>query len=93
MIRVDVTERLWKTLSKLPPEVTAEVERALTAVATDFGHSHRHAGLGLRKLGHRSFEVRVHLQWRVVLILEPDRLTAWDVLDHAGVRRWLKLHR
>jgi hypothetical protein len=90
MIRVDVTERLRKTLSGLPPEVTAGVERALSAVAAGFGHSHRHAGLGLRKLGSRSFEVRVHLQWRVILISEPGRLTAWDVLDHEGVRRWLK---
>lgn len=90
MIRVDVGPRVVRTARQLGPEVTAKAEKALALVARHFGDPHRHSGLGLRKLGRNSHEVRGWLRWRIVLIKEADRLTAYDIMDHDGVRAWLK---
>jgi hypothetical protein len=90
MIRIDIHPRLVRTVRSLGPEVTGKVEETLTQIAQAFGDPHRHSGLGIRKLGRRSYEVRVWLQWRIVLIKEPDRLTAYDLMDHEGVGQWLR---
>jgi len=65
-------------------------EEKLSQCAEHFGNPHRHGGLGIRKLGRRSFEIRLNLDLRIILIREADRLTAYDVMGHEGVRRWLK---
>lgn len=90
MIRVDIGPRLVRTAHKLGPEITAKAEQTLSLVAQHFGDAHRHAGLGLRKLGRKSYEARLWLQWRILFIREPDRLTAYDIMDHSQVRTWLK---
>ncbi len=93
MIRVDVDPRLVRAARKLGSEFTAKAEAKLALVAEQFGDPHRHSGLGLRKLGRDSYEARVWLQWRIVFIKEPDRLTAYDVMNHDEVRAWLKGRR
>jgi hypothetical protein len=93
MIRVDIGPRLVQRARALGPELTAKAEAKLALVAAHFGHPHRHSGLGLRKLGRNSFETRVWLQWRIVFIQEADRLTAYDIMNHDGVRAWLKGRR
>jgi hypothetical protein len=70
--------------------MAAEVEAKLAQVAEEFGDPHRHGGLGLRKLGRRSYEARLGLGWRVIFIKEEDRLTAYDLMNHDQVRQWLK---
>ena len=90
MIRVDIGPRLVRTAHKMGPNIIAKAEQTLALVAQHFGDPHRHAGLGLRKLGRRSYEARPWLQWRIVFIREPDRLTAYDIMDHSEVRTWLK---
>jgi hypothetical protein len=93
MIRIDVNPRLVRTVRKLGSEITGQVEGKLSLVAATFGEPHKHTGLGLRKLGRRSYEMRVSSQWRIVFIKEPDRLTAYDLMNHDQVRRWLKDRR
>ena len=90
MIKIEIGPRLLKTLRELGPEVTAAAESKLGQVAADFGKPHSHTRLGLRKIGHRSYEARIGLQWRIVLVEDVGRLLAYDVLNHDGVRRWLK---
>lgn len=77
-------------MDQLPPDVRAAASEAIANVATAFGHPHQHGGLGLRKLGRYSYEVRAGLQWRVVFFLDGDTLTAFDVMDHNEVRRWVR---
>lgn len=93
MIRVLLTERIRKTADGLPPDVRDEVSRAIVQVAGAFGDPHRHGGLGLRKLARRSYEVRVHQQWRVVFMLDGENLVAFDIMNHDEVRRWLRGQR
>ena len=90
MIRVDVHPRLVRSGRKLGQDVIVQIEQKLGQVAGQFGDPHRHGGIGMRKLGRRSYEVRLGRDLRIVLIQEPDRLTAYDLMDHDQVRKWLK---
>ena len=92
MIRLIIGPRLGKSLAKLPQQATAEAERRLSGVMEQFGNPHAHAGLGLRKIGPHSYECRIWLQWRIVLIDRGDCLFAFDVMNHDEVRRWLRGH-
>jgi mRNA-degrading endonuclease RelE of RelBE toxin-antitoxin system len=93
MIRVFLSERIKKTADKLPPEVREKASRAIADVGAAFGDPHRHRGLGLRKLAGRSYEIRVHLQWRIVFIHDGKALVAYDVMTHDDVARWLRGQR
>jgi hypothetical protein len=90
MIRVLLSERIKKTAGKLPPDVREKASKVIAGVAAAFGDPHRHRGLGLRKLGRRSYEIRVHLQWRVVFVHDGKVLVAYDVMNHDEVSLWLK---
>ena len=93
MIRVDVGPRLSRSARKLGDQIIAEIEDKLARVSRHFGEPHRHSGLRLRKLGQRSDEARVSRGLRIVFIMEPDRLTAYDLMDHHQVAQWLKARK
>ena len=93
MIRVLLSERIQKTAGKLPTDVRKKAAKAIADVAAAFGDPHQHRGLGLRKLARRSYEIRVHLQWRVVFIHDGKALIAYDVMNHDEVSLWLKGQR
>jgi plasmid maintenance system killer protein len=50
---------------------------------------HEAEGL-LRSLAKRSYEIRVHLQWRIVLIHDGDSLVAFDLMNHDEITAWLR---
>jgi len=93
MIRVDIGPRVGKTLERLGAEVTAQAEEKIRLVAEQYGDPHRHAGLGLRKIARRSYEIRVGRQWRVVFLHDGERLLAYDVMNHDEVSLWLRGQR
>jgi mRNA-degrading endonuclease RelE of RelBE toxin-antitoxin system len=93
MIRVLLSERIQKTADRLPPDVRQKASRAIDHVGRAFGDPHQHRGLGLRKLARRSYEIRVHLQWRVVFVHDGKNLIAYDVMNHHEVVLWLKGQR
>lgn len=93
MIAVTLSPRIRKTAEKLPPDVREKAGKVIAAVAAAFGEPHKHSGLGLRKLARRSYEARVHLQWRVVFIHAGKSLIAYDVMDHDEVASWLRGQR
>ena len=41
----------------------------------------------------RSYEIRGHLQWRVVFIHDEKALIAYDVMTHDDVTLWLRGQR
>ena len=90
MIRIIIAARLRKTLDKQPEAVRLKSEKALVEVAKTFGDPHRLRGLGIRKLAKRSYEIRVHLQWRIVLIHDGDSLVAFDLMNHDEITAWLR---
>ena len=93
MIRVLLSERIKKTAGRLPLDVREKASQAIADVGAAFGDPHRHRGLGLRKLARRSYEIRVHLQWRVVFIYDGKALIAYDVMNHDEVSLWLRGQR
>jgi hypothetical protein len=93
MIRVLLSERIRKTAERLPPDAREKAAKAIGEVAAAFGDPHQHRGLGLRKLARRSYEIRVHLQWRVVFIHDGKVLVAYDIMNHDEVSLWLKGQR
>ena len=93
MIRVLLSERIRKTAGKLPSNLRAEAARVIQEVGAAFGDPHRHHGLGLRKLGRRSYEARIHLHWRVVFIHSENSLIAFDIMTHREVGLWLRGQR
>ena len=93
MISIVLSERIRKTADKLPPDLRDKVSQAIARVSAAFCDPHKHRGLGLRKLGRRSYEIRVHRQWRVVFIQDGETLIAFDVMDHDEVALWLRGQR
>lgn len=93
MIRIFLSERIRKTTGKLSPDLRGKVSRTIADVGAAFGNPHRHHGLGLRKLARRSYEIRVHLHWRVVFLHEDNVLIAYDVMTHDEVALWLRGQR
>ncbi len=93
MIRVLLSERIHKTAGKLPAEVREKAAKAIAEAAAAFGDPHQHHGLGLRRLARRSYEIRVHLQWRVVFVHDGKALIAYAVMNHDEVSLWLKGQR
>ena len=90
MIQIEIGVRLLRTLRRLGPEISAEAEIKLARITEEFGQPHAHSGLGLRKIGRHSYEARLGLKWRLVLVRHVDRLLAYDVMSHDEVARWLK---
>ena len=93
MIRIEVDKRVSKKAKELGPDAVAEAERRLSQLASDFGNPHAHSGLGVRKIGRKSYEIRVWLKWRLVFVHDGDRLLIDDLLNHDGVSVWLKKRR
>jgi plasmid maintenance system killer protein len=93
VIRVLLTERIRKTAANMSAEVREAANRALAQVGAALGDPHQHRGLGLRKLARRSYEIRVHQQWRVVFIYDGENLIAYDIMNHDEVSRWLRGQR
>ena len=89
MIKIEIGQRLIKSLRR-QPEIADDLEKILGLIARDFGKPHQHAGLGLRKIALRSYEARIGLHLRLVLVHLPDRLLAYDLMTHEQVRVWLK---
>jgi hypothetical protein len=78
---------------KLPTDVRGKAAKAMADVAAAFGDPHQHHGLGLRKLARRAYEIRVHLQWRVVFLHAGEDLVAYDVMNHNEILLWLRGQR
>ena len=93
MIRIFLGPRFLRSARNLSREAHAKAEAALSAVAEQFGDPHSHSGLGLRKLARGLWECRIDLKLRIVLLQEPDRLRAYDIMDHNELRAWLKARK
>ena len=75
-----------------PKETRGKIGRALQAVENDFGHPHRHRGLGIRKLSPTLFEIRVGLDIRLVFQNRPDVLLFLMAGNHVEVQKFLRGH-
>jgi mRNA-degrading endonuclease YafQ of YafQ-DinJ toxin-antitoxin module len=87
---LDLSESFLATVRKYPKETRERIGRALQLLERDFGHPHRHQGLGVRKLSASYFEIRVGLDLRLVFQNQADCLLFVMVGNHDEVRRFLR---
>jgi len=85
-----LTPAFRKMLRGYPKEIRAEAGAAISRAQRDFGHPHRHSGLGLRNLPGGYFEVRVRLDIRLVFRDTPAGLLFDFAGDHDEVRQFIK---
>ena len=72
MKRAFLTGRFRRILRSYPKEIRGGAGEAITEAQVAFGDPHRPAGLGLRKLSKEQFEIRVHLDVRLVFRQELE---------------------
>jgi mRNA-degrading endonuclease YafQ of YafQ-DinJ toxin-antitoxin module len=85
-----LSERFRAVVREYPKPVRIEVGKTIDLLQTSFGHPHRHAGLGIRKLVKNYFEIRVGLDLRLVFRAEQDAIVFTFAGSHDEVRRFLK---
>jgi mRNA-degrading endonuclease YafQ of YafQ-DinJ toxin-antitoxin module len=73
-----------------PKETRRKIGQALQGLETDFGHPHRHQGLGIRKLTGNFFEIRVGLDVRLVFQNAPDSLLFLMAGNHDEAQKFLR---
>ena len=73
-----------------PRELRGKIGRALRQLEQDFGHPHRHHGLGIRKLTGSFFEIRIGLDVRLVFQNRPECLFFLMVGNHDEVQKFLR---
>ena len=79
-MKIDFSRRFKTCLREAASAELMAVERACRHAEAAFGHPHRHAGVGLRRLGRNLFECRVNVHQRLVFSRRADAL----VFDFAG---------
>ena len=89
-MRIDLHPRLCKRVARLSEAERDQISEALRALSDGFGYSHRHSGLGVRRLRKHVFECRTRLRWRIVLFAEKGVLTVYDVMTHDEIKTWLR---
>jgi len=67
-----------------------EVAKTLAEVQAGFGNPHRHAGLGIRKLGRDLFECRIGLELRLIFPARKGVITFDFAGNHQEIRNYLR---
>ena len=89
-MRIDLHPRLRKRVEKLSAADREQIAGSLQALGDGFGRPHLHAGIGIRRLRKDLFECRAGLRWRIVFFAEKGVITAYDVLTHDEIKKWLR---
>lgn len=89
---LDLNGPFRAAVRKYPKETRGKIGRALQLVERDFGHPHRHQGLGIRKLSAAYFEIRVGLGLRLVFQNRADCLLFVMAGNHDEVQKFLRGH-
>ena len=85
-----LTERFQKDVSKLSQVERARIFEALLKLPPALKNPHRHAGTGVRKLHHSGiYEARIGLGLRMVFALRSGDLILAMVGTHDKVRKYL----
>jgi len=89
-LKPDLSESFRSCVRKYPRETRGRVGRTLQKLAEDFGHPHRHSGLGVRKLTGNYFEIRVGLEIRLIFQNRAESLLFIMAGSHDEVQKFLR---
>ena len=87
---LDFSGSFRKRLRDYPKATRAKIGLALHCLERDFGHPHRHRGLGIRRLTGNFFEIWVGLDIRLVFQNRTDCLLFVMVGNHDEVQKFLR---
>ncbi len=87
---LDLSEAFRAHVRDYPKETRGKIGRALQFLERDFGHPHRHQGLGIRKLTGNYFEIRVGLDIRLIFQNRADCLLFVMAGNHDEVQKFLR---
>lgn len=87
---LDLGGSFLKRVRDYPKETRGKIGQALQLVEKDFGHPHRHRGLGIRKLTGDFFEIRVGLDIRLVFQNRAECLLFVMAGNHGEVQKFLR---
>ena len=90
MKTLELSESFRATVRRYPKEVRGKIGKALEGMQNDFGHPHRHRGLGVRKLSPTWFEIRVGLDIRLIFQNRLESLLFVMAGNHDEVRKFLR---
>lgn len=87
---LELRESFRTAVRKYPNETLGKIGRALQAAENDFGHPHRHRGLGIRKPTPTFFEMRVGLDIRLIFQNRPESLLFVTAGNHDEIQKFLR---
>jgi len=87
---LDLGEAFRARVRLYPKATRGRIGLALRQLERDFGHPHRHRGLGVRKLTGSFFEIRVGLDIRLVFQNRTDNLLFVMAGNHDEVQKFLR---
>ena len=87
---LDLSELFRARVRDYPKYTRGKIVRVLQFLERDFGHPHRHQGLGIRKLTGNYFEIRVGLNLRLVFQNRADCLLFLMAGNHDEVQKFLR---
>ncbi len=88
---LELTESFRHRARSYPKETRRKIGLALRNVERDFGHPHRHRGLGVRKLTGNFFELRAGLEVRLIFQNRAESLLFLMAGSHDEVRKFLRM--
>jgi mRNA-degrading endonuclease YafQ of YafQ-DinJ toxin-antitoxin module len=87
---LDLSEPFRVRVRDYPRETRGKIRLALQRLEQDFGHPHRHRGLGIRKLTGSFFEIRVGLNIRLIFQNRAECLLFMMAGNHDEVQKFLR---
>ena len=87
---LDLSEPFRVRVWDYPKETRGKIGLALQRLEQDFGHPHRHHGLGIRKLTGSFFEIRVGLNIRLIFQNRAECLLFMMAGNHDEVQKFLR---
>lgn len=87
---LDLSEPFRVRVRDYPKETRGKIGLALQRLEQDFGHPHRHRGLGIRKLTGSFFEIRVGLDIRLIFQNRAECLLFVMAGNHDEVQKFLR---
>ena len=87
---LELSEGFRAQVRTLSNDQRTKIGRALQQLERDFGHPHRHQGLGVRKLTGNHFEIRAGLDIRLVFQNRADSLVFLLAGSHDDVKKFLR---
>ena len=94
-MKARITEELLELIRSKSKSERQEIDDAINGVLESWGRTHRHSGIGIRRLTKTIFECRVGLDDMLafVLIASPTELVFFFIGNHDEIQKLIRSNR